>query len=116
MSKNKFELPTWSKADQSMALGEDTPLDEFIYHNEPAGEKEAAEFRRQLEKLIQYVVENVEPRNPTLRADGTTVESTSTSNKDENDRPKACIHNFVGMPIIKICNKCGYVENERLSS
>ena len=37
------------------SYGNASPLDEFIYQNEPAGEKESKKFREELYNLIRYI-------------------------------------------------------------
>lgn len=48
------EIPEWREAEKAVKDGNPTPLDEFVYHNEPIG-KEGVEFREQLEELINYL-------------------------------------------------------------
>lgn len=60
----------------------------------------------------------LDSRSPTLRADGTTVESTSTSNEDENDRPKApCKGKYHSLsPELQKMTFCGLCGDTGLSS
>lgn len=42
------QIPSWDSAQDRMECGEPTPLDVFIFHNEPAGIEESRIFRKQL--------------------------------------------------------------------
>lgn len=49
-----IDIPSWEEAERAVKGGNATPLDEFVYHNEPAG-KNDIEFRAQLNALVGYV-------------------------------------------------------------
>jgi hypothetical protein len=53
-----MRIPTFKEADYAIhEKREFTPLDIFIYQNEPAGEDDERIFRSGLENLIKYVKE-----------------------------------------------------------
>jgi hypothetical protein len=57
MQQDMVTIPDWIDARKAVETGKASALDEFIYHNEPAGDKEETEFRTQLEALIDYLAE-----------------------------------------------------------
>lgn len=54
-----IKIPTFEQAKKQLEAAEDTPLDAFVYHNEPADDMETEIFRKQLQALIDYVTQEV---------------------------------------------------------
>lgn len=50
-----IKIPEWSNAVEAVENGTASPLDLFVYHNEPAGNPQDIEFRNQLQALLEYV-------------------------------------------------------------
>lgn len=46
-------LPEWGDAEQRYYDGDSDPIDEFVFHNEPAGEQDAI-FRQQLQEALDH--------------------------------------------------------------
>ena len=55
----KIVVPDFFDAERRMKAGNEDALDEFVYHNEPAGKEQEEKFRRQLQDLIDYVARQV---------------------------------------------------------
>ena len=53
----KCLLPKWDTCKGKVDIGEASPLELFIYENEPAGEKEAKKWRLSLSRAIPGVEE-----------------------------------------------------------
>jgi hypothetical protein len=55
---NEYKLPLWEDIVQKRYLQKDilTPLEEFLYDNEPSGEGENILFRDQLQAAIEYAL------------------------------------------------------------
>ena len=53
-------IPTWEEARDAVAFGKATPLEIFIWNNEPAGTKDEQLFRQGLEELIRYEKMNLD--------------------------------------------------------
>ena len=49
-----INIPEWEDAAKAVENGNASPLDLFVYHNEPAG-KQDIEFRKQLTNLVEYL-------------------------------------------------------------
>jgi len=57
-------LPTWSETSMKHDEGiELTPLERFIYDNEPAGRDSEAEFRKQLSDMLRADAEQLRARD-----------------------------------------------------
>lgn len=54
-----MRIPTFEEAEYLVKNGEATPLDQFVYEHEPAGELEEQEFRDDLLDLIEFVLQSV---------------------------------------------------------
>lgn len=50
-----MRIPTFEEAEWLLRNGEATPLDEFVYNNEPEGELEEQDFRKGLRELIEFI-------------------------------------------------------------
>jgi hypothetical protein len=48
-------IPKWEDAAEAVKNETASPLDLFVYHNEPAGNPQDVEFRNQLQALLVYV-------------------------------------------------------------
>lgn len=48
-------IPNWEDAAEAVKSETASPLDLFVYHNEPAGNPQDVEFRNQLQALLDYV-------------------------------------------------------------
>ena len=51
----RIKIPTWDEADNKIQAGTATPLDTFVFNNEPAGEGQEKQFRKELQEMINYV-------------------------------------------------------------
>jgi len=49
-----IRIPSWEEAERAVEGGNPTPLDVFIYENEPAGKNDEL-FREQLDDLVVYL-------------------------------------------------------------
>lgn len=49
------KIPKWEDAAEAVKNETASPLDLFVYHNEPAGNPQDVEFRNQLQALLEYV-------------------------------------------------------------
>lgn len=49
-------IPTWRQCKRRVEHGEENALERFIYDNEPAGAKDEARFRHDLQQAIDYVL------------------------------------------------------------
>ena len=48
-------IPKWEDAAEAVKSETASPLDLFVYNNEPAGNPQDVEFRNQLQALLEYV-------------------------------------------------------------
>lgn len=46
------DLPTWKSCREAVTQGHATPLEEFIYEDEPADHEDVEEWRKRLLKLV----------------------------------------------------------------
>ena len=67
-----IEIPEWSNAVKAVENGTASPLDFFVYQNEPAGNPQDIEFRNQLQALLEYV-SGLTPRAPDVRQAGVII-------------------------------------------
>lgn len=49
-------IPTFEEAEQAVDEGHETPLDIFVHNNEPA-EPDTAQFRKELQDLVNFLKE-----------------------------------------------------------
>lgn len=49
-------IPTWSETVARVTEGDATPLDRFVYHNEPTGGDQELEWREQLQDMLDFVL------------------------------------------------------------
>lgn len=50
-----MKLPTWKEAKENLDLEVGTPLDVFIFDNEPLTNSDAKDFREQLINMLKYM-------------------------------------------------------------
>lgn len=50
-----IDIPTWLEANDAVQNETATPIDWFVYNNEPAGVEETKTFRAELALMIGYV-------------------------------------------------------------
>lgn len=50
-----INIPKWEDAAEAVKSETASPLDLFVYHNEPAGNPQDVEFRNKLQALLEYV-------------------------------------------------------------
>lgn len=55
----EVEIPTFEQAKSRIEIGINTPMDQFIYSQEPAGEQ-GEMFREELKTMLAYVFKGVE--------------------------------------------------------
>lgn len=58
----KLEVPEYADTQRAIEVGVATPLDIFVYHNEPAGDKDELDFRVQLAALVEQAVAHGQAR------------------------------------------------------
>jgi hypothetical protein len=52
-----MKLPEWDDCKAAVDAGEATPIQEFIYNNEPAGDRDSRLFRKQLVLMLNQFCE-----------------------------------------------------------
>ncbi len=60
MDPGNIEIPTWEEASQRVEEGQASPLDTFIANNEPTGQDDEQQFRKQLLALVRALFQEVE--------------------------------------------------------
>ena len=53
-----MKIPTWQEAKEAIESGSCTPLDVFVFDNEPAGDEDEKKFRLELQAAIDFVQSN----------------------------------------------------------
>lgn len=66
-------LPEWSEAMHAVDVGSATPLEAFIYANEPAGDSDETHFREQLRAAIKFCLREYGAACRASRAKGEAV-------------------------------------------
>jgi hypothetical protein len=51
-----MKIPTYDESMKRCGTLKETPVERFIYENEPAGEDASKEFREQLQELVDFLL------------------------------------------------------------